>query len=86
MEDLELSEFEQGYLTAFYVTTVTKAMANCCNEEYFGVHIGNRVFDLKAWADEETGNLVCVAYECFENENSEWNTDTSRKWFLKEGV
>jgi len=84
-DDLVLSGYEKGYLTAFYDTTVFQHMCNVCDEDWFSIQIGARMFDLNAWADEETGDFVCVAYECFLNDRGEWSTNTNKQWFLKEG-
>ena len=82
-DDLVLSGYEKGYLTAYYDTTVFEHMCNVCDEDWFGVQIGERMFDLNAWADEETGDFICVVYECFLNERGEWSTDAAgRKWYL----
>lgn len=82
-DELVLSDYEKGYLTAYYDTTVFQHMCDVCDEDWFGIQIGERMFDLNAWADEETGDFVCVAYECFLNDHGEWSTDAAgRKWYL----
>lgn len=82
-DDLELSDYEKGYLTAFYYTDKTIQHDHAERDEnnlWYGVQIGERMFDLCIWKDED---IVCVVYECFRNDNGEWSTDTRRQWYLK---
>jgi hypothetical protein len=86
-EDLELSDYEKGYLTAFYETDAHIQNEHSGRDEdndWYGVHIGERVFDLCIWKEEGAESEVCVVYECFLNDGGFWNTDTSKQWFLKE--
>ena len=80
--DLQLTDYERGYLTAYYDTVVFDAMADSCDEDWFGVQIGDRMFDLNAWADEDTGKFVCVVYDCiWVNDN--WQTNSVQNgWVL----
>ena len=87
-DDLVLSGYEKGYLTAFYFTEpdIQKDRLNRDEDnDWYGVHIGERVFDLCVWKDDDMEHEVCVVYECFLNDGGFWNTDTSKQWFLKEG-
>ena len=87
-EDLELSDYEKGFLTGFYFTEpdIQKDRLNRDEDnDWYGVHIGERVFDLCIWKEEGAESEVCVVYECFLNDGGFWNTDTSKQWFLKEG-
>ena len=81
--DLVLSDYERGYLTAYYDTVVFDAMADCCDEDWFGVQIGDRMFDLNAWADEDTGKFVCTVYEC-DWIRDNWQTNCRHSWTLTE--
>ena len=81
--DLVLSDYERGYLTAYYDTVVFDAMADCCDEDWFGVQIGDRMFDLNAWTDEDTGSFVCTVYEC-DWINDNWQTNCRHSWILTE--
>ena len=86
-EDLELSDYEKGFLTGFYFTEpdIQKDRLNRDEDnDWYGVHIGERVFDLCVWKEEGAESEVCVVYECFLNDGGFWNTDTSKQWFLKE--
>jgi hypothetical protein len=78
-----LSDYERVRLTAHYDAIVLEAMANCCDEDWFGVQIGDRMFDLNAWIDEDTGKLVCTVYEC-DRVNGNWQTNCRHSWTLTE--
>lgn len=91
-DELALSDYEKGYLTAFY-----ESDAHIQNEhsgrdsddmDWYGIQVGERMFDLCVWKDEDTQSEVCVVYECFRNktypyDNDYWSTDTRRRWYLK---
>lgn len=82
-DELELSDYEKGYLTAFYHTDKPIQHDHAERDEdnlWYGVQIGERMFDLCVWKDED---IVCVVYECFRNDNGAWSTDTRRQWYLK---
>ena len=79
--DLQLTDYERGYLTAYYDTVVFDAMADSCDEDWFGVQIGDRMFDLNAWADEDTGKFVCTVYEC-DWIGDNWQTNCRHSWIL----
>ena len=83
-DELVLSDYEKGYLTAFYETEpdIQKDHADR-NEDnlWYGIQVGERIFDLCVWKDDD---IVCVVYECFPNDGGFWNTNTERQWFLKE--
>jgi len=83
MDELKLTEFEQGYLTAFYHTDAHIQGEHSGRDEemdWYGVQVGERMFDLCIWEDEETAEVICVVYECHQNNNGEWTTDTSKQW------
>ena len=80
MEDLKLTEFEQGYLTAFHHFTILPAFADGDDDDWFGVLVGSRMFDVNAFVDDETAERFYVVYECHQNNRKEWLTDTSKKW------
>jgi len=87
-DELRLSDYEKGYLTAFYETDAHIQNEHSGRDEdndWYGVHVGERVFDLCVWKEEGAESEVCVVYECFLNDGGFWNTDTSKQWFLKEG-
>ena len=79
---LQLTDYERGYLTAYYDTVVFDSLADNCDEDWFGVQVGDRMFDLKAWADEDTGQFVCVVYDCVWVIDN-WQTNSVRDgWVL----
>jgi hypothetical protein len=82
-DELVLFDYEKGYLTAFYETDpdIQKDHADRGEDNlWYGIQVGERMFDLCVWKDDD---IVCVVYECFLNDGGFWNTDTSKKWFLK---
>ena len=81
--DLVLSDYERGYLTAYYDTVIIKDMADCCDEDWYGIQIGDRMFDLNTWVDEDTGNFVCTVYEC-DWVRDNWQTNCRHSWILTE--
>ena len=85
-DELVLSDYEKGYLTAFYETDAHIQNEHSGRDEdndWYGVHVGERVFDLCVWKDDDMEHEVCVVYECFLNDHGEWSTNTNKKWFLK---
>ena len=85
--ELVLSDYEKGYLTAFYETDAhiqNEHSGRNEDNDWYGIQIGERMFDLCIWKDDDMANEACVVYECFLNDSGEWNTNTSKKWFLKE--
>jgi hypothetical protein len=83
--DLVLSDYERGYLTAYYDTVIIKDMADCCDEDWYGIQIGDRMFDLNTWVDEDTGNFVCTVYECdWDGKQNNWQTNCRHSWTLTE--
>ena len=81
--ELPLSDYEKGYLTAFYDGVVLPDWAGDAPQDWYGIQIGERMFDLNVWLDEETSQMVCVVYPCA-HMGGEWTTDTSESWFLRE--
>ena len=81
--DIVLSDYERGYLTAYYDTVIIKDMADCCDEDWYGIQIGDRMFDLNTWVDEDTGNFVCTVYEC-DWVHDNWQTNCRHSWTLTE--
>ena len=91
--ELNLSDYEKGYLTAFFDHVVLPDWSGDNSFEYVkeqdwygvGTVIGTDkpVFDLNVWVDEDTSQIVCVVYRCVEKDG-EWTTDMSASWFLRE--
>jgi hypothetical protein len=85
-DDLVLSDYEKGYLTAFYKTDAHIQNEHSGRDEdndWYGIQVGERMFDLCVWKEEGAESEVCVVYECFLNDDGFWNTNTERQWFLK---
>lgn len=85
-DDLELSDYERGYLMAFYDNhakpkMIVEGFTDPTSEETFwiGVQVGERMFDLAIYYDELGQQaLTCVIYECKPTEDGEnWVTDMS---------
>ena len=80
MDELKITEFEQGYLMAFHHFTILPAFADGDGDDWFGILVGSRMFDVNAFVDDETAERFYVVYECYQNDSGEWLTDTSKKW------
>jgi len=82
-DDLELSDYERGYLMAFYDNhakpkMIEEGFTDPTDEETFwiGVQIGERMFDLAIY--HENKEPVCMVYECKPTEDMQnWVTDMS---------
>jgi len=96
--ELPLSDFEKGYLTAVY-----DELASVEAKEYIDQYpvenfwfiqvVGDRQFDLCIYLSNEddiTSDKVCVVYECHPdidgmgNHTGTYSTDTSLEYYLKE--
>ena len=81
--ELALSDYEKGYLTAYFDHVAMPDFQDGVEQEWYGVGFGGAVFDLNVWLDEDTRQIVCVVYRCA-HMGGEWTTDTSESWFLRE--
>ena len=81
--ELPLSDYEKGYLIAFFDHVVLSDWSGDDSQDWYGVGIGEAMFDLNVWIDEDTSQIVCVVYQCVEKDG-EWTTDMSASWFLRE--
>ena len=81
--ELNLSDYEKGYLTAYFDRAVLPEFQDGVEQQWYGVGIGEAMFDLNVWVDEDTGQIVCVVYRCA-HMGGEWTTDSSESWFLRE--
>jgi hypothetical protein len=71
-DDLELSDYEKGYLTAFYESDTHIQNEHSGRDEdnqWYGIQVGERMFDLCVWKEEGAESEVCVVYECFLNDD-----------------
>lgn len=81
--ELPLSDYEKGFLTSYYESEIVPDLKDGVEQNWYGTNVGLRMFDLNVWLDEETGQPVCVVYQCVEKDG-ELVADTSTSWFLKE--
>tara|TARA_R110002050_G_scaffold144628_1_gene270140 strand:+ start:381 stop:752 length:372 start_codon:yes stop_codon:yes gene_type:complete len=109
--ELQLSDYEKGFLTAYFEAHLRfedyKAEKVAFpipylwyehlddDQEWIGVSIGNRMFDICIWLDTDfpeypdeaptyPDHLVACVYECDKTDDDNWTTNTDTCWFLKE--
>ena len=81
-EKLILSDHERKALVAYYETDSLPEFHKEEEEDlWYGIQIGDRMFDLNVWADDITGDVVCTVYEC-DWISDNWQTNTKRSWIL----
>ena len=97
LNELPLSDFEKGYLTAIYDELASVEAKEYIDEypqenSWFMQVVGDRTFDLCIYLSNEddiTSDKVCVVYECYEtiddmgNPSGSYSTDTSLGYYLK---
>ena len=84
--DLVLSNNELNMLMAYYYD-------NCLpdyniwgdGDMWYGTQIGDRMFDLNIWHDEDRDKIVCTVYEC-DWINDNWQTNCRHSWTLTEEI
>ena len=85
--DLVLSDYERGYLIAYYESDAyiqnEHSGRDSDDMEWYGVQVGDRMFDLCVWKDEDTNKIVCTVYEC-DWINDNWQTNCRHSWTLTE--
>jgi hypothetical protein len=83
--DLVLSDYERRDLIAHYETDSLPDYLSCNDDDmWYGYQIGDRMFDLNVWHDEDTDNTVCTVYEC-DWINDNWTTSLRHSWTLTGG-
>lgn len=84
--ELPLSDYEKGYLKAFFHFAVLPDRPADGEdwEQWYGVELGDRMFDLNAWIDADTGHAVCVAYESEKTGDNEYTVSMASSWFVQE--
>ena len=83
--DLVLSDYERRDLIAHYETDSLPDYLSCNDDDmWYGYQIGDRMFDLNVWHDEDTNNTVCTVYEC-DWINDNWTTSLRHSWTLTGG-
>ncbi len=89
-DDLVLSDHERNALLVYYTDNCLPEYLAEKEEDFwhgvtthFGLQVGDRMFDLKVWLDDQTKEIVCVVYEC-DWINDNWQTNCKREWVLTE--
>jgi len=82
--DLVLTDYERGYLTAFFDHVILDLISDGTDDDWHGVQVGGRMFDFNTWHDDETGELICTIYEC-DRVRDNWQTNCRHSWVIKEG-
>ena len=82
--DLVLSDDERQELVKYYNDECLPHYQTDSEEDlWYGIHIGDRVFDLNIWTDDMTGQQACAVYEC-EEVNGTMQTNCRHSWTLTE--
>ena len=86
MTDLILSDDEKDQLIHYHKT---EALPNHNiwgdGDMWYGIQIGDRMFDLNVWHDEDRDKIVCTVYEC-DWINDNWQTNCRHSWTLTEEI
>ena len=80
---LVLSASERKALIEYYETEALPDFPDGVEEMWHGIKIGDRMFDLNVWRDEDTDKIVCTTYEC-DWINDNWQTNCRHSWTLTE--
>tara|TARA_R100000234_G_C4979129_1_gene169912 strand:- start:105 stop:458 length:354 start_codon:yes stop_codon:yes gene_type:complete len=97
LNELPLSDYEKGYLTAIYDTFAEPEAQRYFDDyseenSWFMQVVDKRTFDLCTFLSDEdniNSDKVCIVYECYEiidnmgNPSGEYTTDTSLGYYLK---
>ena len=82
--DLVLSDDIRKELTYYYYGTCLPQYLDDKEEDlWYGIQIGDRMFDLNVWTDDLTQEIVCTVYEC-DWINDNWQTNCRHSWTLTE--
>ena len=82
--DLVLSDDERKELNYYYYGTCLPQYLDDKEEDlWYGIQIGDRMFDLNVWTDDLTEKIVCTVYEC-DWINDNWHTNCRHSWTLTE--
>ena len=80
--DLVLSDHERKELTYYYYGTCLPDFLDDRQEDiWYGLQIGDRMFDLNVWLDDQTEEINCTVYEC-DWINDNWQTNCRHSWTL----
>ena len=86
--DLVLSDYERKELTYYYYGTCLPDFLDDRHEDiWYGLQIGDRMFDLNVWHDEDRDTIVCTVYECdWDGTQNNWKTNCRHSWTLTEEI
>jgi hypothetical protein len=80
--DLVLSDDERKELTYYYYGTCLPAHLDDKEDDlWYGIQIGDRMFDLNVWLDDTTKEITCIVYEC-DWINDDWQTNCRHSWII----
>ena len=80
--DLVLSDNERKELTYYYYgTCLPEYRADKEEDLWYGIQIGDRMFDLNVWLDDLTEEINCTVYEC-DWINDNWQTNCRHSWTI----
>ena len=84
--DLVLSDYELEALIAHYETDVLPDFNIWGDGDmWYGYQIGDRMFDMNVWHDEDRDTIVCTVYECdWDGTQNNWKTNCRHSWTLTE--
>jgi len=82
--DLVLSDYERRDLIAHYETdALPDFLSDKEDDLWYGYQIGDRMFDLNVWHDEDRDTIVCDVYECdWDGTQNNWQTNCRHSWTL----
>ena len=82
--DLVLSDYERDALLVYYTDNcLPEYHADKEDDLWYGLQIGDRMFDLNVWTDDLTEKIVCTVYEC-DWVRDNWQTNCRHSWTLTE--
>jgi hypothetical protein len=83
MSKLVLNTDELDQLVKFSVDSVRMNMKKHEDDMWFGFSMEHgRTFDVNIYTVQDSGELACTAYECFENSEGLYSTDMDNETFL----
>ena len=80
--DLVLSNDELNRLMVYYYDKcLPEYRADKEDDLWYGLQIGDRMFDLNIWLDDQTEEINCTIYEC-DWINDNWQTNCRHSWTI----
>ena len=86
IDELQLSDFERGYLLHFSLISYDDFSKQHDNDMWYGITLNDRMFDLNIWRSSKDGTVYCSVYECIKalEEPDNYTTDSDRRFQLWE--